>query len=481
MSSSGHQDAYFQYTLSQNDISGHYYQIDKFTFNNEEHKFECDKTFMYGILAKVIVYACKDGSNNFHPWLLHLHAYYYGSSSTYTCLNYFFMPKGDGEGGYVWKNHKFTRLTAISEKSGSIVGNEYEGVTNYLKSYFTDLKDSGAIGAWVYRYKKSSNDGNYSYIQPNKLASYLGQSDKRHQYSSDTKKNSVSSFLSYSDSNPSFEITFTGRQKRSGGTIHEKTVTFKSSTGDTSNLTKAGETTKQIVSTSGSGSSCQARTNGQGNGSAPSSGDGKPDSAQVSQEATQESVDGGSEEVEDSPEIGGSDDSSSPSSPESGKQISEKSATQETSMESAEKPSELDSAPSAGEFDNSEPSASSSSTNEGGKAASSTGNTQESQGGSPTSVVKSDTNSDDSPASPGSEVSAGGDKRKQVEQSDSQDSVDTASVQDSPSSTETEPAGSTGSPEKSQSSSNLPWIVGGTVIGSGGLIGVGVFIYKCIR
>ncbi|KAK2198027.1 hypothetical protein BdWA1_001032 [Babesia duncani] len=34
---------------------------------------------------------------------------------------------------------------------------------------------------------------------------------------------------------------------------------------------------------------------------------------------------------------------------------------------------------------------------------------------------------------------------------------------------------------QSKSSSNLTWIVGGTVIGSGGLIGVGVFIYKCIR
>ncbi|KAK2198006.1 hypothetical protein BdWA1_001011 [Babesia duncani] len=55
----------------------------------------------------------------------------------------------------------------------------------------------------------------------------------------------------------------------------------------------------------------------------------------------------------------------------------------------------------------------------------------------------------------------------------------------SPSSGETGKSTSSTGTEHSSSpstySSNLPWIVGGAVIGSGGLIGTGAFIYKCIR
>ncbi|KAK2198028.1 hypothetical protein BdWA1_001033 [Babesia duncani] len=449
-----HEDVYFKYTFTETPSVGHIYHVYSFTFNNEEHKFGRDNKFLFGTPNIVTVYACEKGGS-------------------------------------------FMRTA------------QYEGVTNYLKSFFTDLKDSGASIAHYYVYQKMSGSTiTSSAIEPAKLASYLGgsnESDRKHKNVSGANWNYVSSFNPGTGSH-SFEITFKGA-----------TETVKNASGSEANLTRKSssslqrvsgsvsfwnpKTSKRPVIESQSGETKkvekpespqppkEASRRSAGNSSSNSGGSGGGEGSEHVNPAAETSKVNSNDPPQKSAEVppvkaddsAGLRPSSSTSSPESEEQISEKSAKQETSKESAEQPSkvdsekssELNSAPLTGESDNSEPSAPSASTNEGGKTVS-TGNTQESQRGSQTSVETSDTNSGDSAASPDSEVPSGEGEAKQVEQSDSQDSDEkTVIVNDSP--------GSTGSPEKSQSSSNIPWIVGGTVIGSVGLIGTGILIYKCIR
>ncbi|KAK2197999.1 hypothetical protein BdWA1_001003 [Babesia duncani] len=245
----GHQDVYFKYMFDSTPSLGLIYQIDTFTFNENDYQFECDKAFMNVNPSSVIVYACKEG-DTFKPWLLQL----YGHYSNVSC-NYFFKRDENN----VFKNHQFESLTVPSGsgQSGSIEPKQDEGTKSSLND-FTSLKASGlsdASAAKYYEFKESS--GRSSIIQPDNLASYLqGESDKIHKYVSGSEDYVVTSFSSGSGDNPKFEITFKGRQKnKSGSQEQEKTVTYYTD-GSSSIINQKGQ--PSTTNLSGSGSSCQA-------------------------------------------------------------------------------------------------------------------------------------------------------------------------------------------------------------------------------
>ncbi|KAK2195908.1 hypothetical protein BdWA1_002506 [Babesia duncani] len=395
---SGHSgDFYFHYNITGvlSPLFG--CQIVKFSFNGQEYKFECNKEFMYEFrFCQAFVYACKVGSDKFHPWLLQLVGLSYVSpfdspsdSSDQSTVNYFFKRDENN-----WKSLTFTK--SLTAKDGSTEHKQNEDNLDQqlesnteLKKYFESLKKS-ASAAMGYVYKKSDTSHGLE-IQPSDLLSYFGQSDKQHKYGSESVSQDyeVSKFTSYSGSGKhSFEIIFKGRQKnKSTGKEQEVTNIFKSSTEDTSKLTQKSEAITTTVSEdlSGSESSCKANQAEQG-GSNGRDGGGTGQSE-------------GSEK--------GSGGSVLPSTEDS--QESSKGVSHEDSEQTEET---FESAPSSG------------------------GGTEEAN-----------------------------------------------TAQNSPKASQDSEQPSTGvssSPAASKSSPNLPGIVCGAVFGSGGLIGGGILIYKCI-
>ncbi|KAK2197858.1 hypothetical protein BdWA1_000861 [Babesia duncani] len=242
---SNHEDVYFNYMFDPTPDLGVIYQIDKFKLNTTDYRFECDKTFMSVNPSSVIVYACKVDSD-LKPWLLQLVVN--DNDSGYR--NYFFKRENN-----LFKIHEFTQSLTDSS-GGSIEHKENEGTKSSLKT-FTSLQSSGASAAKYYEFKPSGSSGS-SIIQRYNLASYLGESDKKHKNVSGSEEYSVISFSSGSDESHTFDITFKGRLKnKSGSQEQEKTSIFESSSENTSKLKPKGQPTSDIVS--GSGSSCKAK------------------------------------------------------------------------------------------------------------------------------------------------------------------------------------------------------------------------------
>ncbi|KAK2195375.1 hypothetical protein BdWA1_003051 [Babesia duncani] len=277
-SSGSHEDVYFLYTFDKGPGLGLIYQIDKFKFNENDFNFECDKAFIYGTPANIIVYACKEG-DTFKPWLLQLVEYNYKSSGK-TNLNYFFKPNEAG----VWKNHEFGKLIS---SSGSFERKKDDLVEIQLGSTFKEFKSSGPSEAYYYEFIQS---GNSLEILPTELASYLSGSDKIHK--NDSNEHSVTSFTGGRE-NHILEIIFKGMETGKNGGKQEKSVTYRSSTGDTFTLTKTGESTAPLESAFGS--SCRDKLGGEALGLSPAGGDGmekngkKTNSAsEASQKSTKE-------------------------------------------------------------------------------------------------------------------------------------------------------------------------------------------------
>ncbi|KAK2194606.1 uncharacterized protein BdWA1_003920, partial [Babesia duncani] len=252
-----HKDVYFQYIISGTSSTFRGCQIVYFTFNSEEYKFECNKEFMYNFqLQEAFVYACKIGSD-FKPWLLQL----VGTSESYSGYRNYFFKREDN----VFKNHKFDSLT-VPSGSGSFKHEEDNLAKTKLKTFTSVSGLSSASPAWYYKLTNSSGSSSGSSygqssgsfeIQPYNLASYLGDSDKKHIYvsesvsGSESVEHSVSSFSSDSGSEShTFEITFKYRKtKKSGG----RSVTYAYDK-NKSKLKLKGESYSDIVS--GDGSSC---------------------------------------------------------------------------------------------------------------------------------------------------------------------------------------------------------------------------------
>ncbi|KAK2197204.1 hypothetical protein BdWA1_000203 [Babesia duncani] len=230
---------------------GQIYQIDKFTFNDHDFNFESNEAFMSVNPDQVIVYACKDNSNNFYPWLLQLIGQSYDSSST-GYLNYFFKRHEDD----VFKTHEFTRLTvqdgSIERKQDNLDQRLLESKPS-LNTYISQLKTS-ASAAWYYVYKESYYSSS-SVIQPYNLASYLqGDSDKKHKCGSGSVEHVVTSFSSSSET-PKFEITFKGRQNKNTGEKNQEVTSIYHTDENKSKITQKGSPITTDLS--GSGSSCK--------------------------------------------------------------------------------------------------------------------------------------------------------------------------------------------------------------------------------
>ncbi|KAK2194748.1 hypothetical protein BdWA1_002493 [Babesia duncani] len=270
-------DFYFQYMFESSSefTTDDVCLIDSFKFNEVEYYPGCELKFMSVKADQVVVYACKDNSNKFHPWLLQLVV---NDNSGYR--NYFFKR----EDGNVFKNHEFSNLTDSS--GGSIEHKEDEQAKSSLKTTFKEL--SSASAASYYEFTNSSSSS--SIIQRYNLASYLGESDRKHTYvsGSESEEYVVTSFSSYSGSNPNFEITFKYRKKTKSGGM---SVTYESKNENPSKISPKGEPSTGIVFGSGSGSSCQAnQAVVSGGGSGPGSSGGSPQS----QESSSQDSEGGS-------------------------------------------------------------------------------------------------------------------------------------------------------------------------------------------
>ncbi|KAK2195909.1 hypothetical protein BdWA1_002507 [Babesia duncani] len=371
--SNQHEDVYFKYMIDGGDINHtDIFRIDKFKLNQEECKFESDKTFMYGRPYIVSVYACKEDEKKFKPWLLQLVGYYYDNSSNQTYCNYFFKL----EDGKNWKNESFISLNVPSGSSdGSIQPKQNEEAKDTLKKTFKALQSSDVSLALGYEYKNSS--GSTSSIEPNKLPDYLSESDKNSGHSTGEWSQSYkfTSLSSGSVENISFEITI----KRRPNKETENTLIYELKKGSTSQIKPKSSTTSTNLSGSGSCKVTQSKeavgSNGQG-GSTESGGDEKGSG-------------GSSGEKKETGESGGENENGS--------------------------------------------------------------NPSHSQDSQDSGLQSTDTSSDN----PASEASSG--------------------------ETEKSTSPSESSPAASKSSSNIPWILGGAVIGFIILIGVGIFIYKRIR
>ncbi|KAK2197116.1 hypothetical protein BdWA1_000115 [Babesia duncani] len=259
--SSGHEDVYFKYMFDGGDINHtDIFRIDKFKLNQEECKFESDKTFMYGRPYIVFVYACKNGEN-FKPWLLQVVGNYYDNSSNQIYRNYFFEPEEN-----VWKNKTFMSLNVPSGSSdGSIELKQNEEAKDTLKKTFKALQSSDVSLALGYEYKNSS--GSTSSIDPDKLASYLSESDKNHSTSEWTEFK-FESLSSGSVENISFEITI----KRRPNKETENTVIYELKKGSTSQIKPKSQPSADIVS--GTETACKATVTEQATESSPVGGTG---------------------------------------------------------------------------------------------------------------------------------------------------------------------------------------------------------------
>ncbi|KAK2194749.1 hypothetical protein BdWA1_002494 [Babesia duncani] len=442
-----HSDVYFQYNLSGTlyPITG--CQIVSFKFNEQEYKFECNVGFMYEFrFEQVVVYACKVDSDKLYPWLLQLIGLGSDlslildevaddqedqdeeededfdedlSSSVPTQSNYFFKLDEDG----TWKNHMFTQSLEVQDESdesgGSIEPKQNEdNLEAYpslkskpsLNTYIESLQKSGASAATYYVYKESYSSL-ASEIDPKNLASYLGESDKKHTYVSVSASQDyeVSSFTKFSGGSvPKFEITLKGLKSElselsESGEYILKSVRHVYESGSTqiggiSQLTSKEESTEDIGSESES--SCQSSKTVQPSGSASVSAGGR-DGGGTGQSEGGEKRSGGS----------GRSGGRSGSNGENGEQSGKISSTE--------------SAGSNGE--------------------------------------KRETGESGSTSGSGTE--------------------EANTAQNSPKASQDSEQPSTGvsfSPAASKSSPNLPGIVCGAVFGSGGLIGGGILIYKCI-
>ncbi|KAK2195376.1 hypothetical protein BdWA1_003052 [Babesia duncani] len=468
-------DFYFKYSFSGSSQNFEVFQIDSFKFNTTNFTFESNEGFMSIDPTNVIVYVCQIGSNNFHPWLLQIYGTAKENSdssdqseedsdsssdpSSENYLNYFFKLENK-----IWKNVTFSSLTDSSGQGGTFTSEE-DNLAKTKLDTFKSLTSSGASAAKYYKLTYSSQSGSISYyssgasaakyyeftnssgsssiIQPYYLAScFKDESDKKHTYVSVSGSGSqeyvVTSFKSYLATVPSFEITLKGVKSESSGL---ESVTYHTGSGSQANLSvktdKFAEVSSPVIASavqdgqsesgglggsvggSGSGGGETKESEG-GEKGLGGSGRSNETGSQASTEATHEA----SEQTEETVESGGENENGSNPSHSQDSQDSVLQSSDTSSKEATQK-----------------------SADSGASEASS---------GTPAQPTSP---SEPSPQSPPSSDGGG------TEEAESQDSGGTE-------------LSSTTKAQSSDSLTNLPAIVCGTVFGSGGLIGGGILIYK---